>query len=76
MGSSLAGRALTLTEGHDFAEEYSLSRLSFNHKISLRVAPAQRLSCHARGGKVPPFGPTSDAAGGARFGSSVSINHS
>jgi hypothetical protein len=52
----LAGRPLTLTESHDSAEEYSLSQLSFNHKKSLRVAMAQRLSCHGAGAKLPLSG--------------------
>jgi hypothetical protein len=51
--SSLAGRALTLTESHDSAEEYSVSQLSFNHKIPLRVAATPRLSCHLADAKMP-----------------------
>jgi hypothetical protein len=57
MGSSLAGRPLTLTESHDFAEVRSLSQLSFNPKKSLCVAAEQRLSCHGVGAKMPPSGP-------------------
>jgi hypothetical protein len=73
--SSLAGCPLTLTESHDFAEEYSLLQLSFNHKNSLPVAAAQRLSCHPGGAKLPPFRPTTLAA---EPGSGVvlSINYS
>jgi hypothetical protein len=74
--SSLAGRPLTLTESHDSAEEYSLSQLSFNHKKSLRVAMAQRLSCHAAGAKLPLSGLDAEANGAARFGSGISINDS
>jgi hypothetical protein len=74
--SSLAERPLTLTESHYSAEEYSLSQLSFNHKKSLRVAMAQRLSCHATGAKLPLSGLDAEANGAGGFGNSVSINDS
>jgi hypothetical protein len=53
--SSFAGRPLTLTESRDFAEEHSLSQLSFNHKKLLRVAAAQRLSFHLTDANMPLF---------------------